>query len=65
MNNKEKVFDRTSVKCEQIASMLRLISEVNTSSVVSGMDLAETALYLAQELDEIAKILGAASSQKH
>ena len=65
MISKEKVIDRSSVKCGQIASMLRLLSDINTSSIINGMDLADTALYLAQELDQIAETLEAANALKH
>ena len=65
MNTKEKVIDKSSAKCTSIASMLRLLSEINNNSVINVNDFAETTIFLAQQLDEVAKTLDAANTSTH
>ena len=63
--NSKKTIELSSIKCTRIASMLRLLSETNSNAMINVNDFADTAFFLAQQLDEIADTLDSASLDKH
>ena len=63
--NSKKTIELSSIKCTRIASMLRLLSELDNNSMINANDFADTAFFLAQQLDEIADTLDSATVSKH
>ncbi|NYZ69472.1 hypothetical protein H0A36_25990 [Endozoicomonas sp. SM1973] len=63
--NSKNTIELSSIKCTRIASMLRLLSELDNNSMINVNDFADTAFFLAQQLDEIANTLDATTILKH